>query len=228
MREIDPGAPGVRVSMSIGVASYPASARDKDALLGAADNALLRAKALGRDRVCTFGEREEPKALGDEGRFPDLARSFARHAGLTEDEAEGLAAALGIVESRAIVDLDALSGNGEPVRPRERRGRIVRVSRRGAALEALLYANERWDGGGYPEGLSGERIPRVARAFAVLRESVLGPGEVEALGRLRSQAGSRFDPRFVDRLLSFAKESDTAWLPGHKDEPHLLAPGDQR
>ena len=36
-----------------------------------------------------------------------------------------------------------------------------------AALPCVLYHHELWDGGGYPHGLAGAAIPRVARILAV-------------------------------------------------------------
>ena len=44
-------------TLSAGVASYPAHAQSDDDLLRAADEALYRAKAEGRDRVCVAGAR---------------------------------------------------------------------------------------------------------------------------------------------------------------------------
>ncbi len=219
VREIEPGAPGVRVSMSIGIAAFPESARDKDALLGAADSALLRAKALGRDRVCDYGEREALAERGGEHRLATLGHEFARYVGMSDEEATGLAAALGVIDSRGALGPDAEAmpgGAAETPGSQHRRGRITAVSRHSAALAALLSANERWDGAGYPEGLSGERIPRVARAFAVVRAFVLmGSGEA-ARERLRAGASREFDPRYVDRLLSFLKDTEDAWIPGQR------------
>ncbi len=45
------GAEPLRVTCSVGVASLPADGADAEALLGAADGALLRAKAHGKNRV---------------------------------------------------------------------------------------------------------------------------------------------------------------------------------
>jgi two-component system cell cycle response regulator len=48
----------IRLTISIGVASYPAHSRDRDALLDAADKAMYRAKSLGRNCVCSASDLE--------------------------------------------------------------------------------------------------------------------------------------------------------------------------
>ena len=219
VREIDAGAAGVRVSMSIGVAAFPESARDKDDLLGAADAALMRAKALGRDRVCTFGKPEP--AVAADGHQAAMGRAFMERLRLSEDEASGLAAALRVLQAQGSLGHDvrsALGGETERLAPEKRRGCIVSLPRRSAAFEALLYAGERWDGGGYPEGLRGESIPRVARAFAVLRDYVAEGADEAACVRLRAKAGKALDPRFVDRFCSLLKDGEVAWAVGVADE----------
>lgn len=45
------GGVPIRLTISIGVASYPANGRDRDALLDLADKAMYRAKSMGRDCV---------------------------------------------------------------------------------------------------------------------------------------------------------------------------------
>jgi HD-GYP domain-containing protein (c-di-GMP phosphodiesterase class II) len=77
------------------------------------------------------------------------------------------------------------------------------------ALDVVHYHHERWDGGGYPEGLSGEEIPLWARIFAVVdaldaitAERPYRPAQSyeKAVEEIRSHAGTQFDPAVVDAL----------------------------
>jgi diguanylate cyclase (GGDEF)-like protein len=47
---------GLRLTLSIGVASFPAHGRSREDLLDHADKAMYRAKSLGRNRVCSASE----------------------------------------------------------------------------------------------------------------------------------------------------------------------------
>ncbi len=76
-------------------------------------------------------------------------------------------------------------------------GRIVRAT------------HERWDGGGYPDGVGGEAIPLGARIISVcdaydalVSDRCYQPARSheEALLELRRQAGTRFDPAVIDAL----------------------------
>ena len=69
--------------------------------------------------------------------------------------------------------------------------------------------HERWDGAGYPQGLSGEGIPLESRIISVADvfdamtqpRSYKEPLEMEtALEEIRKGAGTRFDPRVVERI----------------------------
>ena len=78
--------------------------------------------------------------------------------------------------------------------------------------------HERWDGKGYPDGLSGEQIPILARivavadAFEALTTSrpyrkALRAGE--ALMEIQAQAGAQFDPACVNALFACRNEIET-------------------
>jgi HD-GYP domain-containing protein (c-di-GMP phosphodiesterase class II) len=70
----------------------------------------------------------------------------------------------------------------------------------------VRFHHERWDGAGYPDGLSGERIPLASRIIAACdayhamtsdRPYRRAMSSEEALGELRANAGTQFDPRVV-------------------------------
>ena len=71
------------------------------------------------------------------------------------------------------------------------------------ARQIALGHHERWDGGGYPYGEAGQEIPEAARIVSIAdvydalthaRVYKSAMSEEEALGIMRSGAGSQFDP----------------------------------
>ncbi|HEV8229022.1 MAG TPA: GAF domain-containing protein [Candidatus Limnocylindria bacterium] len=78
-------------------------------------------------------------------------------------------------------------------------------------VPVVRHANERWDGTGYPDGLSGEAIPRVARILNVVigyhamradrpfRPAVRSDS---ALAELRRLAGTWYEPAIVDQFVA--------------------------
>ncbi len=75
--------------------------------------------------------------------------------------------------------------------------------------EVVYSHHERWDGGGYPEGLRAEAVPRAARVFAAVdafdaittdRPYRAGASLDEALARLRAASGTQFAPDAVEAI----------------------------
>jgi response regulator RpfG family c-di-GMP phosphodiesterase len=71
---------------------------------------------------------------------------------------------------------------------------------------AILHHHERWDGKGYPDGLSGEKIPLLARIIALAdsydamvsdRPYRQGLSIKKALEEIEKNAGIQFDPHMV-------------------------------
>jgi ribonuclease P protein subunit RPR2 len=79
----------------------------------------------------------------------------------------------------------------------------------GRALDVVRHHHERWDGGGYPEGLRGEEIPLWARIFSVVdaldamtaeRPYRAARSYQAALEEIRLHSGTQFDPAVVHAL----------------------------
>lgn len=78
-------------------------------------------------------------------------------------------------------------------------------------LPGVLYHHERWDGGGYPHGLSGERIPLVARLIA-LADSFDAMSSTRTyrpamtrdrvLQEILNCGGAQFDPTLVSHFVN--------------------------
>ncbi len=75
---------------------------------------------------------------------------------------------------------------------------------------AVRHSHERWDGTGYPDGLSGEEIPIAARVIAVADayEAIVtdrpyrrARSPLRAMEEIQGGAGSRFDPEIVAAFL---------------------------
>lgn len=53
----------VRISISAGIATYPADAKGKNELIATADEALYGAKKQGKNRICLFNEKGEMETI---------------------------------------------------------------------------------------------------------------------------------------------------------------------
>jgi HD-GYP domain-containing protein (c-di-GMP phosphodiesterase class II) len=103
-------------------------------------------------------------------------------------------------EERAIMNMHTIEGQ----RMLEKVGGLL-----GQVGAVVRSCHERWDGGGYPDGLSGEDIPLVARIVACCdaynamttdRPYRAALSESEALAELERHAGGQFDPAVVEAL----------------------------
>ncbi len=81
-----------------------------------------------------------------------------------------------------------------------------------AVAEGILFHHERWDGQGYPAGLSGESIPILARMVAIVdafdamtsaRSYQKARTPREALQEIRLNAGRQFCPSLVEDFTQF-------------------------
>jgi HD-GYP domain-containing protein (c-di-GMP phosphodiesterase class II) len=105
-------------------------------------------------------------------------------------------------EERAIINTHTIEGE---LMLKKVGGLLGRV---GAVVRSC---HERWDGQGYPDGLSGEDVPLVARIVALCdaynamitdRPYRAALPEHEAMAEVAANSGSQFDPRAVDALVA--------------------------
>ena len=84
------------------------------------------------------------------------------------------------------------------------------------ATDVPYYHHEKWDGSGYPHGLSGEQIPIGARIFALVdvwdaltsdRPYRKAWAVTDAVNYLREQAGKHFDPTLVEPFIQIVFQS---------------------
>src|SRR5215471_9761917 len=80
---------------------------------------------------------------------------------------------------------------------------VIEMRRFHDALPYVLFHHERWDGGGYPAGLTGRRIPVEARILAIADafDAMISPRPYRrpfthdhALTEVEREAGAQFDP----------------------------------
>jgi diguanylate cyclase (GGDEF)-like protein len=90
--------------------------------------------------------------------------------------------------------------------------RIAKSSMELASVaDGILYHHERWDGKGYPKGISQENIPLISRVISIVdafdsmtnyRPYRKALSIEEAIEELKRGAGSQFDPNLTEKFIS--------------------------
>ena len=97
---------------------------------------------------------------------------------------------------------------------------VIEMRRFHDALPYVLFHHERWDGGGYPAGLSGRRIPIEARILAIADafDAMISPrpyrhalSHDHALAEVEACAGSQFDPVAAEFFVAAWAEGWDTW-----------------
>lgn len=159
------------------------------------------AQAIGLpDDVCALIELAAP--MHDTGKIGISHAILKKPGKLNADEWE-------IMKTHSRIGYDILSASHAPVFS--------------LAAEIALYHHERWDGTGYPEGRSEERIPVSARIVAVadvfdaltMRRPYKPPWPMErVLDNMREGSGSHFDPKIIsafDAILPKLLATKQSW-----------------
>ncbi len=88
---------------------------------------------------------------------------------------------------------------------------------------AVRHHHERFSGGGYPDQISGDEIPLLARLVAVAdaysamtseRPYRVALSGAEALARIEREAGKQFDPRVVNAFVIVLEQASEAYTSG--------------
>jgi two-component system, cell cycle response regulator len=98
-------------------------------------------------------------------------------------------------------------------------GRHILIAHPGFEMVAEIVGqhHERWDGAGYPNGLSGDGIHPLARAVSILdafsamvadRPYHRGITEDAALAELARCSGAQFDPYYVERFVAWRESGE--------------------
>jgi two-component system cell cycle response regulator len=234
--------PGFSIGAAHGVVSIPPELDDPAAVMQLADQRLYRRKEETREASAVHQLRDVLLQAFQE-RHPDLQEhqrgvgalvlEVGRRLGMDGEELDVLARAAELHDVGKIAIPDAILTKPGPLNAEEwgfmSRHTILgeRILAAAAALRPVAglvrSSHERFDGKGYPDGLSGERIPLGARiifvcdAFdAMISERSYSSSipTAEAIAELRACAGTQFDPDVVEAFIaSFGESAEAPAMP---------------
>ena len=174
-------------------------------------------------------ETRDPYIYGHSRKVSTYAGALAEAIGLSPDEVSNVSTAallhdigkIGIPD-KVLNKKKKLNGeNWEVIKNHPRLGAniIGNIPNLVPCVRSILHHHERWDGGGYPEGLKGEEIPIGARILAIADsfEAMTAArayrpplSREEVVKELRQGAGIQFDPYLVEVFIGLIE----AGLPG--------------
>ena len=221
--------PGFAIGASHGEVSIPEEADKPAAILQLADQRLYQRKDQSRENGAVLALRDVLLQAFQE-RYPDLrvhqrgvgtlVLAVGRRMGLDGEELDVLARAAELHDVGKIAIPDAILGKPDRLDEQEwrfmRRHTILgeRILTAASALRPVARlvraSHERFDGGGYPDGLREHEIPLGARIIfvcdaydAMTSERAYSPAvtPAEAIAELHACAGTQFDPDVVDAFV---------------------------
>lgn len=218
---------GFLVTASHGIAVMPDEGATAELILQVADRRMYqvkdsnRASARNQAQEVLLGAlaEREPKLRDHLMDVARLATEVAKAIGLDDAYVDRIERAAKLHDVGKVAIPDAILSKPGPFDRAEldfiRRHtifgeRIVSAAPALAAIGPIIRAShERWDGGGYPDGLAGGEIPLEARvvfacdafdAMVSIRPYSSALAIPEALAEMRRCSGSQFDPRVVKAL----------------------------
>jgi len=174
-------------------------------------------------------EARDPYIYGHSRKVSTYAGALAEAIGLSPDEVSKVSTAALLhdigkigIPAKVLSKKKKLNGeNWEAIKTHPRLGAniIGNIPNLVPCVSSILHHHERWDGGGYPDGLKGEEIPLGARILAIAdsfeamtsaRPYRSALSREEVVRELRQGAGIQFDPYLVEVFIGIIK----AGLPG--------------
>jgi two-component system cell cycle response regulator len=227
---------GFTVSSSLGSVSLPDEATTASEALGLADRRMYARKRSARsspERQSTdvllqiLSERDPALGLHLDG-VAALCESVAIRLEMREDQVGPLlqAASLHDVGKAAIPDEILLKDGPLDVEEWALMRRHTLIGERildaapalAKAAKLVRWSHERWDGHGYPDGISGEQIPLGSRIIAVCDAFDAMTSErpyrhalsaEDAIRELQRCAGAQFDPAVVRAVVAALTERES-------------------
>ena len=215
---------GFAITASVGSVAIPAEVGEPGEALRVADQRMYARKAerraparmQARDLLLAVVRETEPDLDEHNGDVGRLARQLAEHLGLEGDDLDIIVRAAELHDVGKVAIPDEILHKPAALTEEEWQlmrqhtiigERILAASPGLAPVAELVRAShERWDGGGYPDGLRAEEIPLGARIITVCdsfdaivsdRPYARGRTIHEALAELERCAGDQFDPEVV-------------------------------
>jgi putative nucleotidyltransferase with HDIG domain len=165
---------------------------------------------------------------GHSDRVAELSWALAHELGMSENEAESARIAGHLHDIGKIGIADSIIGKPGTLEASELEvmkrhtsigsALVEQVGRLREFAPSVRSHHERWDGCGYPDGLSGESIPLEARIICIAdsydamtsaRSYRRQVGRSEAVAEIRRCAGRQFDPGLVDAFGRLFETSET-------------------
>ncbi len=204
------------------------------------DNAGVYARRNGLSAIYALVstvEARDPYTYGHSRRVNTYAVALAEAFGLTPDEVSRVSTAallhdigkIGVPDKVLNKKGKLTDDDWDAIKSHPRLGAniVSNVPHLVPCVSSILYHHERWDGGGYPEGLKGEEISIEARILAIADafEAMTSARPYRpalphdrVMDELRRCAGSQFDPKLVQVFIGIVE----AGLPQKVETGHNL------
>jgi diguanylate cyclase (GGDEF)-like protein len=235
------------IGASYGDVLLGAETRDADEALRIADQRLYAQKTLldrpigleWRDVLLGLLRERDPELGTHVREVADRARRLGERLGMGAEDLRILVAAAELHDigkaaiPEAILDKpSALDGEERAFMERHTviGERIIASTPTGRPVAAIVRAtHEHYDGGGYPDGLSGEQIPQAARIIAICdayhamrsdRTYRSAISRDEAIQELSRCAGNQFDPEITKIFLELMADEQAAACASQPSRAH--------